>query len=118
MGNRERIAVETHIEQMELRARVRHRLAVEAVFTWQGAQHTRLHGQGLTRDISLSGAYIFSLTCPPLGVTIQLNVLLLPPDGGTRSLQLKTEATVIRVEHANAGGDEGFAVVLDSLSLA
>ncbi len=102
---------------MELRKRVRHRLAADAVFTWEGAEHTPLYGEGVTRDISPSGAYIFSLTCPPVGGIIQLEVSLLPLDGGSRTLRFKTAATVIRVEHANAGGDEGFAVVLEGLSL-
>ncbi len=123
MGNRGRIAIEAisktgyRVEQMELRKRVRHRLAVDAVFTWEGAEHTCLHGGGVTRDISLSGVYIFSLTCPPVGATMQLDVSLLQVNGGSRTLRLKTDATVIRVEHANAGGDEGFAVVLEGLSL-
>ncbi len=79
---------------MELRKRVRHRLAADAVFTWEGAEHTPLYGEG-----------------------IQLEVSLLPLDGGSRTLRFKTAATVIRVEHANAGGDEGFAVVLEGLGL-
>ncbi|PYU17883.1 MAG: hypothetical protein DMG30_29925 [Acidobacteria bacterium] len=102
---------------MEYRKRVRHRLGVDAVFTWEGADHTLLYGEGVTRDLSPSGAYIFSLTCPPVGGTIQLEVLLLPLDGGLRTVRFKTVATVIRVEHANAGGDEGFAVVLEGLGL-
>ena len=102
---------------MELRKRVRHRLAADAVFMWESAEHTPLYGDGVTRDISLSGAYIFSLTCPPVGGAIQLEVALLPLDGGSRTLRFKTAATVIRVEHANAGGDEGFAVVLEGLGL-
>jgi hypothetical protein len=123
MGNRERIVIETvsktrhRVEQMELRKRVRHRLAADAVFTWEGAEHTCLHGGGITRDISLSGAYIFSLTCPPVGAAMQLDISLLQLEGGSRTLRLKTDATVIRVGHANAGDDEGFAVVLEGLSL-
>jgi len=122
MGNRGRIAIEAisktgyRVEQMELRKRVRHHLVADAVFTWEGAEHTCLHGGGVTRDISLSGVYIFSLTSPPVGATIQLDVSLLQV-GESRTLRLKTDATVIRVEHANAGGDEGFAVVLEGLSL-
>ena len=102
---------------MELRKRVRHRLAVDAVFTWRGAEDSWLHGEGVTRDISVAGAFIFSLTCPPVGATIQLDMLLLPLDSGARSLRLKTEAAVIRVEHASAGANEGFAIVLEGLNL-
>ncbi len=97
---------------MELRIRVRHRLSVDAVFTWESAESSYLHGEGVTRDISSSGAYIFSLTCPPVGASIQLEVLLFP-----RTLRLKTDATVIRVEHGSAAGEEGFAVALEGLSL-
>jgi len=104
------------VAQMELRKRVRHRLGADAVFTWQGAENSWLHGEGVTRDISFAGAFIFSLTCPPVGSAIQLDVLLLPLQSGERSLRMKTEATVIRVEHAN--GIEGFAVVIEGVSLA
>ena len=102
---------------MELRKRVRHRLAVDAVFTWRGAEDSWLHGEGVTRDLSAGGAFLFSLTCPPVGAAIQLDVLLFPLEGGTRSLRLKTEATVIRVEHGSDVGNEGFAVVLEGLNL-
>jgi len=105
------------VAQIELRKRVRHRLAADAVFTWQSATGGWLHGEGVTRDVSAGGAFLFSLTCPPVGAKIQLDVLLFPLEGGTRSLQLKTEATVIRVEHASAVGNEGFAVVLEGLNL-
>jgi hypothetical protein len=104
-------------ERMELRTRVRHRLSSEALFTWESAHSTYLHGEGITRDISSSGVYIFSLTCPPVGATIQLDVLLFPLETGGRSLRLKTNATVIRVEHGSTPTEEGFAVVLEGLSL-
>src|SRR5207249_4329025 len=81
---------------MELRKRVRHRVAANAVFTWQGAQQSCLFGEGVTPDISFDGAFIFSLTSPPVGSAIQLDVLLLPLHSGKRSLRMKTEATVIR----------------------
>lgn len=123
MENPGRFVIETisdpkhRLARMELRKQVRHRLSADAVFTWDGAEQTCLHGAGITRDVSLSGVYIFSLTCPPMGATIQLDVLLLPLDSGMRSLRLKTNATVIRVEHANPSGEEGFAVAMDGLSL-
>ena len=107
----------SRVGHMELRSRVRHRFSADAVFTWQNAESMYLHGEGVTRDVSASGAYIFSLTCPPVGATIQLDVLLFPLDSGARTLRLKTEARVIRVEHANAGGNGGFAVVLEGVRL-
>src|SRR5947199_10171523 len=76
---------------MEFRKRVRHRLAASAVFTWQGAQQSWLSGEGVTRDISFDGAFIFSLTCPPCGTAIELDVLLLPLHSGERSLRMRSE---------------------------
>jgi hypothetical protein len=101
---------------MELRNRVRYRLAADAVFAWESPQHGRLLGEGVTRDIGLSGAFIFTLTCPPVGATIQLDVFLCPTTGmGNRKVRIQTEATVIRVEHCPAS--EGFAAMSQDFTL-
>lgn len=92
---------------MELRKRVRYRLAANAVFTWEGAQRSRLQGAGVTRDISVANVFILTPTCPPVEATIQLDVFLPPLHSGAPGVQMKTEARVIRVQHAN--GREGFA---------
>jgi len=47
---------------------------------------------------------------------VHLEVFLFALAGGQRHLLMKTEATVIRVEHANGG--EGFAVVTEGITLA
>jgi len=101
---------------MELRNRVRYRLSADAVFAWEGAQRGRLLGEGLTRDISLAGAFIFTLTCPPVGATVQLDVFLSPATDATgKTVRIKTEATVVRVEHS--GGLEGFAAISQDFTL-
>jgi PilZ domain-containing protein len=101
---------------MELRNRVRYRLSADAVFAWEGAQHGRLLGEGVTRDISLAGAFVFTLTCPPVGATVQLDVFLSPALGSARrTVRIKTEATVIRVEHS--GASEGFAAISQDFTL-
>jgi PilZ domain len=100
---------------MELRNRVRYRLSADAVFTWEGPQH-RLLGEGVTRDVSVAGAFIFTRTCPPVGVTVELEIFLSPATGKSgRKVQIKTEARVIRVEHANNA--EGFAAVSQDFTL-
>jgi hypothetical protein len=102
---------------MELRNRVRYRLSADAVFAWEGAQHDRFLGEGLTRDISLAGAFIFTLTCPPVGATVQLDVLLSPTTSAPgKSVRIKTEAKVVRVEHSDAL--EGFAAVSQDFTLS
>jgi hypothetical protein len=99
---------------MELRNRVRYRLAGNAVFTWESAHSSRLLGTGVTRDISLAGAFILTLAAPPVGTAVQLEIYL-PLLLGAQVARIKTEATVIRVEHS--GVAEGFAVVGQGFSL-
>jgi len=100
----------------ELRNRMRYRLSADAVFAWEGAQHGRLVGEGVTRDISLSGAFVFTRTCPPVGATLELDIFLSPTLGNTgKTVRIKTVATVIRVEHTAAA--EGFAAVSQDFTL-
>ena len=100
---------------MELRNRVRHRFAANAMFTWECAQSSRVNRKGVTRDISLAGVFIFTSTSPPVGTAVQLEIFLAPLLRGPGSVRIKTEATVIRIEHS--GGGEGFAVVGQGFSL-
>jgi hypothetical protein len=100
---------------MELRNRVRYRLAANAVFTWESAHSSRLLANGVTRDISLAGVFILTSTSPPVGTAVQFEILLPPLLRGAQSVRIKTEATVIRIEHS--GGAEGFAVVGQGFSL-
>jgi hypothetical protein len=101
---------------MELRNRVRYRLSADAIFAWEGAQHGRLLGKGVTRDISLTGAFIFTSTCPPVGATVELDVFLYPVSGAVgKRVQIRTKAKVIRVEHS--AETEGFAAVSQDFTL-
>jgi PilZ domain len=100
---------------MELRNRVRYRLSADAVFAWEGPSQ-RLLGEGITRDISVAGAFIYTRTCPPVGTTLALDIFLSPAAGSQgRTVRIKTEARVIRVEHSP--GAEGFAAVSQDFTL-
>ena len=101
---------------MERRNRVRYRLSANAVFAWEGATHGRLIGEGVTRDIGLAGAFISTLTCPPVGAMVQLDVFLSPALGNPRkTVRIRTEATVIRVDHSATS--EGFAAASQNFTL-
>jgi hypothetical protein len=101
---------------MELRNRVRFRLSAAAVFAWQGASGQRLLGEGLTRDISVTGTFIFTKTTPPVGAIVDLKIFLSYPVGkGSRSVQIKTRVEVIRVDHeVNC---EGFGAISRDFTL-
>jgi hypothetical protein len=100
---------------MELRNRVRYRLSADAVFAWDGPTQNRLQGEGVTRDISVAGAFILTRTCPPVGATVDLEVFLSSTPTKDRRVQIKTVAKVIRVEHSPTV--EGFAAVSRDFTL-
>jgi PilZ domain len=97
-----------HLARMELRNRIRYRLSADVVFAWEGPQHNRLQGKGITRDISLNGAFILTATCPPIGSVVRVDVFLCPWSPG-KKVHIQTEATVTRVDHR--ASSEGFAAV-------
>ncbi len=97
---------------MELRGKLRYRVCAPAVFSWESARGNRFQGEGLTRDISLSGAFLFSPTCPPVDEPIQLDIFLSLLDGSPSRVQIQAQACVVRVEHCCLpdSGESGFAV--------
>lgn len=100
----------------EQRNKVRYRLSADAVFAWNGPFSKRLRAAGVTRDLNISGAFIFTRSCPPVGASLHLDVFLSPhtPSRG-RSVLIQAEVTVIRVEHHAAC--EGFAAVTQDFTL-
>jgi hypothetical protein len=96
---------------MELRGKLRYRIRVPAVFSWEGVGGDRFQGEGLTRDISLLGAFLFSPTCPPVDEPIQLDIFLSLLDGRVSRVQIRAQARVVRVDHCLAESKQsGFAV--------
>jgi hypothetical protein len=102
---------------MELRREIRYRLDAPALFYWESAQHKRLRGEGVTRDISVFGAFILSPTCPPIDVPIQVEVVLPSLTGLKPVIRVSGAARVLRVDHRSKGeGASGFAVVSEDFS--
>ena len=100
---------------MEMRRDLRYRLDIRALFSWQNAQDKRLYAEGITRDISVLGAFIVSPTCPPVETQVEVEVLLPSLAGMKTTVRIKGEARVIRVEHLSRdGGQNGFAVVREA----
>lgn len=102
---------------MDMRKEIRYRLEAPAIFTWENFQDRRLQGEGLTRDISLLGAFILTPTCPPNFSIIRVEVALPSLTGINADIRILGKARVVRVEHPFSGaGENGFAVVRDDLS--
>ncbi len=99
---------------MELRKDMRYRLDAPAVFSWEGARGRRFQGEGITRDISVQGAFILTATVPPPDCPVQVDLLLPSVAGFMSTMRISGTARVIRVEHPAAGAwVRGFAVVTE-----
>lgn len=99
---------------MEMRKELRFRLEAPAMFFWEGANQRRFQGEGITRDISLQGAFILTATSPPAECSVQLDLFLPPISGMKASLRITGRVRVVRVDHPREErGMDGFAVVSD-----
>ena len=97
---------------MEMRKELRYRLDVPVLFSWESVHHRRLHGEGITRDISVQGAFIVTPTCPPVETPVQVEVTLPSLVDQNSVIRIEGVARVIRIDHPmGSGGENGFAVV-------
>jgi hypothetical protein len=104
---------------VERRKHLRYGLDLPAIFSWESSQRSRLQAEGITRDIGLFGAFVFTPTCPPpIETTIQIEVLLPPLPGAKTTIRIKGEARVLRVEpRREKGVTGGFAVLSAGFNL-
>jgi len=96
---------------VELRKYDRYLLGAPAQFDWEDADGIEHHEQGMTRDISTTGLYLFAQNCPPEGVTVKVQVSLPAFHASRPGWRLETEGRVIRVESSDgSGAGLGFAL--------
>jgi hypothetical protein len=107
------------LHSVERRKHLRYQLDFPAIFSWESSQRSRLQAEGITRDIGLFGAFIFTPTCPPpIETTIQIEVLLPPLPSAKTTIRIKGEARVLRVEpRREKGVTGGFAVLSAGFNL-
>ena len=102
---------------MEMRKDIRFRLDAPAVFSWEGARHKRFQGEGVTRDISVQGAFILTETMPPPDCPVQVDLLLPSLTGVMTTMRMTGKTRIIRVERPfTETVIRGFAVVTDDLN--
>jgi len=96
-------------KMMERRKLTRYPLNVPVFFTWRGKGGPLLRGEGLTRDISASGAYVLSMASPPLRAVLKVEFAL-PRPSGKGQTRIKGKLVVLRIDrNAKAGKRVGFA---------
>jgi hypothetical protein len=102
---------------MEMRRGIRYRLDAPAVFSWEGGPQRRFQGEGVTRDISVQGAFILTATMPPPNCPIHVDLLLPSLCGMEAVVHISGKARVIRVQDTYANTRiHGFAVVTVDLN--
>jgi hypothetical protein len=102
---------------MDMRREIRYRLDAPAVFSWEGMSRRRFQGEGVTRDVSVQGAFILTTTIPPPDVPIQVDLLLPSLTGMSSMMRITGRARVIRIEQRPSNAwIRGFAVVTDDLN--
>lgn len=100
---------------MERRNAIRYRLDTPVVFRWHDGSGKRLEGEGVTRDVSEVGAYVFTARCPPLHKDVEIEIAV-PPLHGAPKAWLKGIMQVLRVE-AGPGGECGFSLTGKALAI-
>jgi hypothetical protein len=90
----------------------RYGLEVPVIFSWKDARRALQQDIGLTRDLSIGGAFIFATTLPPSGATLRFKAFL-PPGSATSPVRLHGRGVVVRVERGHDQTPAGFAVAAE-----
>lgn len=81
--------------RLEQRAAVRYKLRLPVIFYWNdGQDHV---GAGFTSDVALDGVLILSSTCPQLGFSVRIEMLIPSPDHIEEELRIECVGTVTHV---------------------
>lgn len=101
----------------ERRKGIRYRMNASVMFHWHGSENEHYQGEGVTRDMSVTGAFVMTATCPPPNAVVQIEVFLPLPDGTSKAL-MQANMMVLRVEHDNGGNKRsGFSAAGKGFSL-
>ena len=96
----------------ERRSRTRYVIEGSASFKWVEEGSQALRGEGVTRDLSVSGAFIQSHTIPPLGADAEVTISLLSTTHEYLQARLSGSGRVCRVEVCD-GDAGGFGVAVN-----
>ena len=86
-------------QRKEQRKHVRYPLRLPVFFSWK-KRGSVVPCEGVTRDISLRGAYVLSAFCPPVATVIEMEILL-PRSLRAANLLIVGNVRIQRVERAS-----------------
>jgi PilZ domain len=103
-------------QQDERRSVVRYRTEVPVTFHWGSTDANRTYSEGVTRDISVAGAYVFSEICPPIDALVHVDILL-PMSSGADKPRMSAKMRVVRIDDRSRQQKTGFSVTGKSFAL-
>jgi len=103
---------------MERRGATRYPLQLAVRFSWKDMTGA-LHGSvGQSRDLNGRGIFVYSDLIPPIGSSVEMNVLLPHLAPTKRPAELHAEGRVVRVERGDsATHGTGFATMNHTVTL-
>ena len=97
---------------VDARKLTRYRLSAPVVFSWREADHTH-RGEGITRDMSCGGLFIWSEQCPPVGAELRCEVFLPKVKPHSVAAEVVSMGRITRAERPSGYHHrEGFAVTV------
>ena len=107
----------THLKPADRRKGSRYEVRVPIRFSWKGFSGAWFHGEGITRDVSVTGAYVYTHTRPPMNAVLHAEILL-PRASGRGDIRAECEMHVRRVDQDLRGSRRaGFAGKISRLTL-
>jgi len=96
---------------VEQRKAFRYAIVATATFVWQDERGIQQRSEGITRDMSDSGAFIYAAIGPTAEVPVRMEFELPPLEEGKAHIRVRVKARVVRVERDPADPvHSGFAV--------
>ena len=92
---------------MQPRKHNRYRLDAPVSFFWRDERAVQHEGTGLTRDIDLGGVFVFTQACPPLKVSVHVELVLPRLHSEAIPLLMQGGGQVIRVDPGGPSGTGG-----------
>jgi hypothetical protein len=100
----------------ERRKVIRYRMSALSIFRWSSSRADHFQGEGVTRDVSVSGVHVAAETCPPARSILQMEIVLAHAPT-VRPTRMKAKMTVLRVDNVAGEGRGGFSAVSSGFSL-
>jgi hypothetical protein len=103
----------------ELRKSARYHMGAPVVFIWKDQNGGSRRSEGITRDMSGAGAFVWAESCPPVGAVLRCEIFLPATSPGAKRLLVTSTATTRRVDlPLSEHHREGFAVQFERLTIS